>query len=81
MILLPPALLKLKFQGLPGLWLPIFLLWPLGLLLLIPLAILIPFSPGKSLGVAASLYALICALRGTQVDFRGARTRVLLSVH
>jgi hypothetical protein len=84
---LPPALARLDY-GAHRLWLPVFLLWPLMLLLFgltffagviaLPLMQKTTFQGcGRFL---SGLYEMICALRGTQiaVDVSGRRNSVTL---
>jgi hypothetical protein len=87
----PPALVRLRLV-LPqwpriSLWLPVFLLWPL-LLLLLPLAALAACSaavlPARFAALphmVSSLYAVICAARGTHIDVSGGQEHVLVEIH
>jgi hypothetical protein len=95
-MMLPPALLRLRIRGphsaWPTLWLPLFLLWPL---LLVVFVLLSPFVLGgllvlcavAQLSVANALqlftrtYALVCAMRGTHVDVVSRDARVLLTLY
>ncbi len=91
---LPPSLMKLHFNGSRhgfGLWLPIFLLWPVGLafllaafLIMLPFAIialLFSWDAGwwrpMILGLPAVL-RVCCALRGLTVDVDGRDGRFQL---
>lgn len=83
----PPYLLKMRFQNHDhafGLWLPLFLIWPIVLVFLLAIfVILLPFAllavlftwePGwlrpMLLGVPA-LLRVFCHLRGLEVDVEG----------
>jgi hypothetical protein len=85
---LPPALARLDY-GARRFWLPVFLLWPLMLLLfaltffagVIALA-LMPKSTFQGLGrFLAGLYEMICASRGTQIDVDASDRRISLTLH
>jgi hypothetical protein len=87
----PPLFLRVRFHGKRrgfGLWLPLFLIWPLflvGALLLLPLVllaaiILLPF--GWSLTVlmfGPLVLRVLCALRGLHVDVQDGREKVYIS--
>jgi galactitol-specific phosphotransferase system IIC component len=87
----PPLFLRLRFCGRRyrfGLWLPLFLIWPLflvGALLLLPLVLLaaiILFPFGWSLTVlmfGPLLLRVLCALRGLQVDVSDGKEQVYIS--
>jgi hypothetical protein len=84
---LPPALARLDY-GARRFWLPVFLLWPLMLLLfaltffagVIALA-LMPKSTFQGLGrLLAGLYEMICASRGTQIDVDASDRRISLTL-
>ena len=88
----PPSLLRLRIRNERhrfGLWLPLFLIWPvvlvLGLalwpLLLIAAAVLWPWGWGKLLllgGVV--IFGVFCALRGLRVDIKQDSQQVLVSL-
>ena len=85
---LPPALARLGY-GARRFWLPIFLLWPLLLLLFaltfvageIALA-LTQKSTFQGWGrFLSGLYELICASRGTQIDVDASDRRISLTLH
>jgi hypothetical protein len=87
----PPALMHIKFKNEKnnfGLWLPIFLLWPLALVVLIillPIIIvgLIIFWDSWGLWSLKVLWAAIvtcCSLRGLEVDVRNGSQSVYISV-
>ena len=92
----PPYLLKMQLEDRRhsfGLWLPLFLIWPvimvLGLvvfLILLPFALLSVLFTWSTvcarplfLGVPA-LLRLVCCLPGTRVDVGGANGRVYLAL-
>ncbi len=71
----PPSFVHVERDGL-GLWLPVFLLWPLlllGLLLAVlaagvALLVLQPRSLPLALDVGSELLRLLCSTRGTRVE-------------
>jgi hypothetical protein len=86
----PPLLLRCQFGRYSGfpLFFPLFLLWPLPLLVL-PLLIAALGALWALLGAAElrrwlklfrGLYLLLCATRGTHVDARGPMGRVAVWV-
>ena len=87
---LPPAILRIRVQNRRhrfGLWLPIFLLWPLVLavvLVLLPFVllgalILLPFGMGTMLLLfLPMLLRLLCALRGLELDVDNGADKVRL---
>ena len=87
----PPLFLRLRFHNKRrrfGLWLPLFLIWPLflvGALLLLPLVLLaaiLLFPFGWSLTVlmfGPLILRVLCALRGLQVDVRDGREQFYIS--
>ena len=85
---LPPALARFDY-GARRFWLPVFLLWPLMLLLfaltffagVIALA-LTQKSTFQGLGrFLWGLYEMICASRGTQIDADAEGRRISLTLH
>ena len=83
-----PALARLDY-GARRFWLPVFLLWPLMLVLFaltffagtIALA-LMQKSTFQGLGrFFSSLYETICASRGTQIDVDVSGRRISLTLH
>jgi hypothetical protein len=87
----PPALMHIKVKNEKsdiGLWLPIFLLWPLALavvIVLLPFIIigLIIFWDSWGLWSLKVLWAAIvtcCSLRGLEVDVQDGRQNVYISV-
>ena len=88
----PPMLMHVKVQkeeGDFGLWLPLFLLWPLALvvliilspLILIAVLILWPSGWGKwVLKVLGAAFSISCAMRGLKVDVQHRDQVVYISV-
>lgn len=76
--MIPPSLLYLRI-GAFGLWLPLFLLWPLGLLLA-PILLLVSLFSGKPYRFAVEAYRLCCAFRGTRVDIEQPGQRINIKV-
>lgn len=82
---IPPAIARVQIKSpqlkLPGFWLPLFLLWPLFVLLAVPILVFTLLSPRRYGRTARAAYDVICALRGTHVDVSGDGSRVLVSIH
>ncbi len=90
---LPPWFVRIRIQPshfwLPGLWLPVFLLWPLILILVLPVFIIalvgVFFWEAKSVpGVIQTfkgLYRILCETRGTRVDVDAQGAHVLIAIH
>jgi len=85
---LPPALARLDY-GARRFWLPVFLLWPLLLLLfaltffagVIALA-LMQRSTFQGLGrFLFGLYEVLCASRGTEIDVDASHRRISLTLY
>lgn len=92
-MMLPPATMRLRIveggRKKIGLWLPIFLLWPLLLvvvLLAVPLYLVLllvsPFVPKANKVVKAipAIYSVICALKGLTVDVKDENENVLIKI-
>jgi hypothetical protein len=89
---LPPSIVHVRVlpvRGwMPGLWLPLFLIWPIVLVLLLPLLLLglcvalvvQARSVAPWLALFGGVYTLLCALRGTRVDVRGPSSQVFVSI-
>jgi hypothetical protein len=85
---LPPALARLDYRA-HRFWLPLFLLWPLILLLfvltffagVIALA-LMPKLTFQGMGrFLSGLYDVLCASRGTEIDVGASERRVSLTLY
>lgn len=82
--MIPPSLLLLKI-GKRRIVIPLFLLWPLAILLA-PIAIIVCITfaictrQARCLTLVQKLYAMICALRGLEVDVNGKGNGVLISI-
>ncbi len=89
----PPSIIRLRIvdngRKKIRLWLPLFLIWPLvlvlatGLLPIVLLVTLIGWGPGKVKAVVqagAALCSAVCYLRGLTVEVRGEGDEVLVSV-
>jgi hypothetical protein len=88
----PPMLMNIKVQNEErdfGLWLPLFLLWPLALVVLIILSPLIligvlilwPSGWGKwALQVLGAAFSISCSMRGLEVDVEHRDQVVYISV-
>lgn len=88
-----PAIVHVKIQPphhwVPGLWLPVFLLWPLiillmVLMLLVSLVLILILRPRQTSQLIQSfkgLYNLICETRGTHVDIEsGGGAKVFIAI-
>jgi hypothetical protein len=72
----------------PALWLPLCLLWPIGLIVVAPFlvlglcaALLIDArSVPRLLQLCGGVYSLLCETRGTHVDVCGPASRFTLSI-
>ena len=84
---LPPALARLDY-GARRFWLPVFLLWPVMLLLFaltffagVIAVALMQKSTFQGLGrFLSGLYEMICASRGTQIDVAGSDRRISITL-
>ena len=89
----PPSLLRLRVRtpehAWPTLWLPLFLVWPLLVVLLVPLALAVllvaivldPRHTARAFELAGALFAVVGGLRGMHIDVAGKRGQVLISFH
>jgi len=89
----PPSLLRLRVRTpehpWPTLWLPVFLVWPLVVLLLVLLALVVlvvaivrdPRQIARAFALVGALFAVVCGLRGVHIDVVGRRAQVLISFH
>ena len=92
-MMIPPALVRLRLRGpsraWPTLWLPLFLLWPLLLVLfllvavcgVLALCIAAQVSVARAIELFVSAYRVLCATRGTHVDVVGERAQILIAVY
>jgi hypothetical protein len=89
----PPSLVRLRVRTpeheWPTLWLPLFLIWPLLFLLLVPVALVVlllamvfdPRQITRAVELVGALFAVLCGLRGTYIDVVGRRSHVLISFY
>ena len=87
-----PWMMRIRITGrgfwMPTLWLPLFLLWPLVLLLAIPvflLAIIVVLifdtrSIGRLMKLFKGLYLTLCELRGMLIDVSDPKGCVSISI-
>jgi hypothetical protein len=88
MRLLPPLLARFKY-GSVTLWVPLVLLWPLALVVVVPLLIGVTifslFAPGLSLRelgrLCGGLYLILCELHGTVVSVDGPDVRIAFTLY
>ena len=88
----PPSLLGFRIRGVRrgfGLWLPLFLIWPLlvlAALVMLPLAFLLalllwPKGWGRTLLLTGPwFFRMFCALRGLAVDVKSGTTQVNINI-
>ncbi|MBL7715548.1 MAG: hypothetical protein JNL01_08780 [Bdellovibrionales bacterium] len=80
-----PSLIRIQFKSpkswIPPLWIPIFLIWPILLLLSVPVLLFALFSWSKFGPVIVQTYRFMCELRGTLVDVESPEAKVLISIH
>ena len=76
--MIPPSLLYLRIQKF-GLWLPLFLLWPLALILA-PFVLIFGLISGKPLRFFVEAYRLCCALRGTLINVEQPGQRIKIRI-
>ncbi|MEN6357464.1 MAG: hypothetical protein ABFD83_10310 [Armatimonadota bacterium] len=82
--MIPPILLRLKI-GKRRIVVPLFLLWPLAILLA-PIAIIICITlaicnrQARYLTLLHKLYIMTCALRGLEIDVKDKEDVVLISI-
>ncbi len=89
----PPTLLRLRVRtpehAWPTLWLPLVVIWPLLLLVLVPLALVVPLIAilldprqiGRAFKLVGLLFAVLCGLRGVYIDVVGRGSQLLISFH
>jgi hypothetical protein len=79
---IPPMVMWLKIQWF-GIWVPLFLLWPIVLvllLLILPLVFVGMAIAGRisrfwvAVRLVLAAYAMVCALRGLQIDIHKETT-------
>lgn len=76
--MIPPSLLYLRIQRV-GLWLPLFLLWPLALLLA-PLVLVFGLFSRKPLRFWIEGWRFTCALRGTLIEVEQPGQRIKIKI-
>jgi hypothetical protein len=91
--MIPPAFMRLRLtnrnSGWPTLWLPLFLLWPLLLVVFVlasTAAIVLLALSGQGSAPAAfracvGAYRVLCATRGSHVDVVGPNAQVLIAIY
>ena len=70
-----PIAVRVKRRGRPGIWVPLFLLWPLIIAvfcLALPLCAIWPAPRRSALAALGATYQLLCALHGTHVEVTGS---------
>jgi hypothetical protein len=66
-----PMAVRVKRSGLPAIWLPLILLWPVIIALFclaLPLCVLVPAPRRSVFAVLVTTYRMLCALHGTDVE-------------
>ena len=89
----PPSVVRLRVgtpeRVWPTLWLPLFLVWAVLFVLLVPLALMaLPVAivldgrqTSRAFGLAGALLAVVCGLRGLHLDIADGHTQFLISFH
>jgi hypothetical protein len=89
----PPTLLRMRVRtpehAWPTLWLPLFLVWPLLFLLLVPLGLVVLLvaivldrrQTARAFELVGALFGVVCGLRGVHIDVVGRHAQVLISFH
>jgi hypothetical protein len=78
----PPCIMRVRVRNKStkfGIWIPLFLIFPVVVILMIALAplallaaiIVLPFGYARTVLCAPALYSVICAMRGLEVDVAG----------
>jgi hypothetical protein len=78
----PPCIMRVRVRNKNtkfGIWIPLFLIFPVVVILMIALAplallaaiIVLPFGYARTVLCAPALYSVICAMRGLEVDVAG----------
>lgn len=73
--MIPSSLLHFQFNGF-RLWLPIFLLWPIVLLVALLVGLLL-LKPGRTL---RETYAFLCGLRGMEVNVQQPENSIQIAI-
>jgi hypothetical protein len=66
-----PWVVRVKRGGWPAIWLPLFVLWPIILVvfgLLLPLCLLLPGRARAALAALAASYRVLCATHGAEFE-------------
>lgn len=92
MIALPPSFARVRVSSSPadgpGIWVPVFLLWPLWLLVLGLFCVLLLALTAvtgtrafrASLAATRELHLVLCGLRGTVCEMQSARGQLTVSL-
>lgn len=88
----PPLIMRIKIRNTDtrfGLWIPLFLIFPVIAVLMLALAplallaalIVLPFGYARTVLCAPALFSVLCAMRGLEVDIvNGEEESVLVLV-
>lgn len=88
-MILPPLMVRLRWgrRWPPGIWIPLFLLWPLVLLLAVPILLLaagVALSQGwfpRFLQGVAAAYRVVCESRGIRIDVGEGSSRLSIRMY
>lgn len=88
-MILPPSLVRLSWHRRPlaGIWIPLFLLWPLVLLLLAPVFLIagvVALAQGwlpRFLHGSGACYRLLCEVRGIRIDVAGRQSGLSIRIY
>lgn len=76
--MIPPSLVYLRIQKF-GVWLPLFLLWPLALILA-PFVLIASLFTRAPPSFFVEAYRVCCALRGTLIDVEQPGQRIEIRI-
>lgn len=95
-MIFPPSTLRIKIienhQKKVNLWLPLFILWPIVLLIMIPIMIMalpfllvaglvIPLMVIRIIKLGPALISIFCSMRGLKVDVQSKDSNVYISMN
>jgi hypothetical protein len=72
-----PIAARVRRDGWPAIWLPLFVLWPLIIALFaltLPICLIVPAPRRALLATLVASYELLCALHGTELEITEHKT-------